>query len=158
MGATMRGLAGVAAGPRAARLLTAAAAVVVTACGSTSTPAVRPPSTPTPSPTPEAHRLTGRLTLHDADTAAAACVGQGGYSDIAEGADVVVKDQAGVVVASSTLTTGQRNGDECVYVFAVDNVPKASFYSVEVSHRGQLHYSYDQMQSSDWTVAMTLGQ
>lgn len=130
------------------------ASVVLVGCGSAAAP---PRSSPTASPTPEVQELTGQLTLHDPDTVAAGCVGQGGYDDITEGADVVVKDQNGTVVATGSLQAGTAQGGDCVYPFRVAGVPKEAFYVVEVSHRGELHYSYAEMQGNGWTVAMTLG-
>jgi hypothetical protein len=37
------------------------------------------------------------------------------------------------------------------------DLPKTDFYKVEVSHRGALTYSYDDMKSQNWTVGLKLG-
>jgi len=45
----------------------------------------------------------------------------------------------------------------CRFAFTVTGIPRATFYSVEVSHRGQLTYSFDDMVNKAWQVAVTLG-
>jgi len=64
------------------------------------------------------------------------CAGYGGYSDITEGAPVVVKDAAGKTVAEGQLQQGVVRGG-CSFQFLVKAIPDGSkFYSFEVSHRG----------------------
>lgn len=83
------------------------------------------------------------------------CSGTGGFSDITEGAAVTVKDASGKVVAVGRLGVGTPGGVEeigsikaaaqCAFVFQVPNVPGSDFYGVEVSHRGQITYSRQQV-------------
>jgi hypothetical protein len=47
---------------------------------------------------------------------------------------------------------------ECASTWHIDGVPVAKFYSVEVSHRGKIVYSYDDMTKASWKVALSLGQ
>lgn len=52
------------------------------------------------------HAITGtfRLVDSDVDYGSSSCSGSGGYADIREGTDVVVKDGAGTIIAKSKLT------------------------------------------------------
>lgn len=121
------------------------------ACGGTA-------SRPTARPIDGTMSLTGRQSVNDNHKTR--CKGIGGYDDIREGAPVVVKDQAGTVIATGALGAGAYdiNGDPpCVFAFSVPAVPDATFYTIEVSHRGGLTYSYAEMAARNWTVAFTLG-
>lgn len=79
----------------------------------------------------------------------------GGYDDIVAGAQVVVQDGAGSVLATSSLTGGRVNVKGCTFVFSVD-VPDADFYQVTVTHRGALIYSRSDLTGDDWHVAGSL--
>jgi hypothetical protein len=100
------------------------------------------------------------------------CFGEGGSSDINEGADVTVRNQSGETIALGSLGPGQLQeafpggsdrdkygafGLACVFSFEVGEVPDAEFYSVEVSHRGETSYSRDDMEANSWTVELSLG-
>lgn len=127
-------------------------AIVVAGCG------------PTASATPETHLITGTFTLNqddDANRGNGQCQGTGGYSDIRAGLDVVVKNEAGTIVATSELHDGPTAYDSstrgrCIFEISV-SVPDASFYSIEVGSRGELTYSRDDMESMGWVVGFTLG-
>ncbi len=43
------------------------------------------------------------------------------------------------------------------FTFTVPNLPDAGSYSVEVSHRGKLTYTKEQLDSNNWTVALSIG-
>lgn len=107
--------------------------------------------------------VTGTLSLHDdqlfgADQSGSACQGSGGYDDIAEGAQVVASDGSGKVLAVSQLDAGKADGSgSCVFSFTINNVPYSNFYQLEVSHRGELDYSYQQLSASNFNIATTLG-
>jgi hypothetical protein len=92
------------------------------------------------------------------------CQGGGGYGDVTEGAQVLVKDPSGTTVAFGTLEAGsltgvpdQPQGWECTLPFTVRNVPTLDAYSVETGTRGGLLYTYDEMVSSGWSIGLTLG-
>ena len=89
------------------------------------------------------------------------CRGTGGYDDVREGAQVVVKDGGGKIIASTSLSSGKAARPDytwrCQFDFAIQDVPKADFYQVEVSHRGALTYSRQDMEERGWFVALTLG-
>ena len=118
-------------------------------------------------PTPTAFDVKGSLSLRHVEAFASegdACSGDGGYDDITAGAQVKVSDDAGKVVGLGSLASGVArkssnwgNGgtDQCVFEFAVPDVPLGSgtIYGVEVSHRGVIQFTRDQADQ----VALTLG-
>lgn len=114
--------------------------------------------------TSSSHTLTGTMSLHDPTSFAglasgASCSGSGGYSDISTDAQVTVSDGASTVLAVSNLNPGKADGSgNCVFDFTVNNVPNANFYQVEVSHRGKLDYSYQQLSADNFQISTTLGQ
>ncbi len=111
------------------------------------------------------HTVKGTFELHDSSpysdnywTSGGSCEGSGGYSDIQEGATVNVLNQDGTVIATGALGSGTAvTRSECDFPINVDNVPDATFYKIEVTHRGQLTFSKSEMESNDWTVHPTLG-
>jgi len=81
--------------------------------------------------------------------------GDGGYSDIRQGAAVTVKDAAGKTLALSQLGAGVPDGSACRFDFTVSDVPAGEkFYGVEVSRRGVVQYTEDQMRAG---VTLSLG-
>lgn len=111
------------------------------------------------------HTLTGSVEIIDATdepfTPGSGCDGSdtGGFSDLAAGADVTVKNGSGRIIAIGSLREGKPNydGATCTMPLKVSGIPKASFYQVEVSHRGELSYSYAQLQRRHWRVSLTIG-
>lgn len=76
------------------------------------------------------------------------CEGINGYSDIAEGAPVIVYDADGKIIAAGAISdsTLQRGSTtfECLFSFIVTDIPGgAGFYQYEISHRGKLTISED---------------
>jgi len=119
----------------------------------------------------DSHTLSGTFTLTDGAgsyragwTEGDPCSGSGGYADIRAGTQVVVTDGTGNVLAKSELGSGSGLKGEiqdmvlsCKFNFDVSSVPKSDFYKVSVGHRGELTYSYAEMQQNAWTVGFTLG-
>lgn len=97
----------------------------------------------------------------DTELSGGGCAGDGGYSDIAAGAAVTVKDASGKIVGVSQLGDGQEQSaapsyrGACLFDFTVPDVPVGNFYSIEVSHRGQISVTLAQARSGD--VHFTLG-
>ena len=58
-----------------------------------------------------------------------------GFEDFRTGADVVVKNQANVTIATGLLGDGAWADAGCRFEFSVP-VPKAEFYKVEIGNRG----------------------
>lgn len=100
--------------------------------------------------------LEGSLTLVDAYGTSSSCATYGGYSDIAPGADVTVRDAEGTVVASGALQSGRMSGAGCRFPFAIADVPGGSaFYQVEVTHRGLVTFTADELAAGG--AQLTLG-
>lgn len=88
----------------------------------------------------------------------AACVPDDGYEDIAQGAQVVVRDGSHKTIAVGRLGLGVNaadGGSSCTFTFSV-KVPDASFYAISVSHRGSVSYSRSELARRRWTIALSL--
>jgi hypothetical protein len=144
-----------------------ALALLLAAC---SPPAASEPSTSSavvPSAA-AAHTIEGLFTLYQDDPvekssggAERYCRGTGGYEDIVSGLEVVVRDQSGDIIAADELRyepKGTQTATRCEFVFTVEDVPDAPFYSVEVGNRGEVTYSRDDLAEADWTVDVQVGQ
>ncbi|MER7488938.1 hypothetical protein ABTY20_24120 [Streptomyces sp. NPDC126497] len=84
------------------------------------------------------------------------CTGTDGYSDIDFGAQVSVTDAAGTLVAKGDLGLGRKTELGCEFLFTVDDItPGSKFYTVEVSHRGGLTQTEDELRAGG--LAFTLG-
>jgi hypothetical protein len=110
----------------------------------------------------------GTLDLSDTDSASnldpdGYCLGIGGYLDINAGAQVTVTNQSQTIIGTSQLGQGVPQGSsgvetDCLFPFTVTGLPKASFYTFTVGHRGGVTYSASEMAAKGWTVSLTLGQ
>lgn len=124
-----------------------------------------------PTATPESYTIEGVFTLRDPGSILLfgagpgarpdSCAGNGGYDDVEPGLQVVVRDGEG-----STLGTGrlaydhdahEASRDVCPLVFGVPGLPRSDFYAVEVGRRGELVYSFDELEAAGWEVQATLG-
>ena len=121
-------------------------------------------ATPAPSPvsTPVLHTVNGTLTLNTSSSwtmeTSGGCLSAGGYSDIAPGAPVTLRDEKGTILAATSLREGWLAGAGCNFAFALDDVPDtATFYAVTVSHRGEISKSHADMAANGWTFDLTLG-
>jgi hypothetical protein len=95
------------------------------------------------------------------------CNGTGGYSDIyggirigdsvVGGSQVTLRDESGKVLATTSLETKLIFSESCDFEFTLSNVPDADFYQLEVSHRGGLTFSKQELESRSWDVRVTLG-
>ena len=110
------------------------------------------------------HTVSGTFGLLDSDasfpsitTSGSGCQGTGGYADISPGAQVTLKDGDGKILGTTQLSTGSGTTTACLFTFAIPNVPEVAFYSVEISHRGQVTNSLADLKSSGWTFSLTLG-
>lgn len=121
-----------------------------------------------PTPSPAVH-LTGTFGLLRGSNGSAVwaggpaqgeCVGTGGYSDFRGGMSVVVKDQAGSIIATSSTAMGHPTTDgagTCLMAFDVAPIPDAPFYSIEIGHRGAITYSKADLVAKAWHLDLTLG-
>lgn len=100
----------------------------------------------------------GTLELRSADgfhLVGSQCVGDGGYSDISAGAQVVVTDETSKTVGVGSLGTGSWIGSHCEWPFEVKVPDGSAFYGVEVTHRGRVQYPADRL---DKPITLTLGR
>ena len=114
--------------------------------------------TPSPRPSPSTYSATGSFTLVDGVwDVGESCPGSGGYSDIRTGTQVTVRNQDGTILATSRLGGGTATTlVRCEFLFEVASLPEAAFYSFEVSHRGEITYSFEDMKASSWDVGLIL--
>lgn len=110
----------------------------------------------TPTPSPTALVVSGAITITDEK-----CNRRGldGYSDIHEGAQVLVKDASGEIVAVGELLDGSADplmaSPNCRYAFTVAGVPTGlAYYQVSISHRGGLTYTEEELRVP---LALSLG-
>lgn len=112
------------------------------------------------------HKLTGTIDVVDTDnyfrgsdgSSDTSCAASGGYSDIAEGTQVIVKDRDGKTLAVGRLEQGERQTAlYCTFAFTVEGIKDASFYKVEISHRGEQNYSRTDLEDQDWNIGLKLG-
>jgi hypothetical protein len=112
----------------------------------------------------ESPTLHGTLTLTSSSGISRSgghCSGTGGYSDLTAGGAVTVKNESGTVIATGSLDQGVSDATYptvvCHFSFTISNLPDAKFYSIEVTHRGTLTYSRDQLKSDGWKVEASIG-
>jgi len=118
---------------------------------------------------PSTISITGSITVPGGLTeggleggAGQVCVMDGGYSDVREGAQVVVSDDKSTTIAIGRLGGGRLvlpdpdywSTRKCVFPFTVSAPAGHPFYGVEVSHRGRLQYTAAQLAVP---LALTLG-
>jgi len=96
----------------------------------------------------------GSLINHPED--GVPCSTSGGFTDIQEGAPVVIQNGDGDVIATSSLQAGTQAGSACVFFSEFHNLAKAKFYSIEVTHRGKITKSYDDLAAEGWRIGLTL--
>ncbi|WP_345383275.1 hypothetical protein [Pseudonocardia yuanmonensis] len=88
-------------------------------------------------------------------SAGSACSGSGGYSDVHAGTGVTISNATGAVIATGSLSAGRASSTTCDFTFTVPDVPAGEdFYQVEVSHRGTLTYTADELRSG---LGLSLG-
>lgn len=82
------------------------------------------------------------------------------------GQQVLLKDENGTVAAAGKITSSDyvdvysSDGYEfanCLFHVLVPDVPQRSFYTVQVANRAGPTYSYNDLQSSGWTIKMDIG-
>ncbi len=99
--------------------------------------------------------VTGSVTNYQTDNDPQ-CHGYNGFDDMQHGAQVTISAD-GKTVAVGSLDQGV-SGDgntSCTFSFSIADEPGGSkFYSVEVTHRGAMQYSEDQLKSG---VGLSLG-
>lgn len=144
--------------------LTLTAALLLVGCGGASSPSEATTASASPAE-PTTITAYGSVTLRassrgDIAYLAAGCRGTGGYSDLAQGAQVVVQDGSGTTLAIGQLDAGIGESyvapyGACQFGFTVPGAPAGKgFYRIEISHRGAVNYTEAQL---DTSLALTIG-
>lgn len=83
-----------------------------------------------------------------------ACSGTNGYSDIAQGAQVVIYDASGKSLAIGALQQGEYYGaDGCQFKWSVTGIPSGvGPYSVQVTHRGMVVFTQDKATNQQLSI------
>ncbi len=89
------------------------------------------------------------------DVVGSVCNGTGGYSDITDGTTVLVKNDAGKLLAETTLGPGSGTSADCTFHFSFSVTEGATDYVVTISHRGEQHYTFAQLKTDG--LNLTLG-
>lgn len=74
-----------------------------------------------------------------------------------EGAAVTVRDQDGKVIGSGSTTLDDDFEDALCRVAFVVEVPRAEFYQFEIGTHGGPSYSFEELESLDWVLRVSLG-
>lgn len=115
--------------------------------------------------------INGTVTLgsgdHRSNANSTRCWGNGGYDDIVEGTDVVVRNGGSAVIGTSSLDAGVRIEHtedfgnysywQCRFSFAVPVPADSPVYVVEVSQNRERTYSNADMVTQHWIVKFSLG-
>jgi hypothetical protein len=126
-------------------------------------------SAATPSTDTGGHTLTGELVLTQTERTSrpirggevTSCSGTGGYDDVRDGLQVVVRDGEGTIIGRGELVTDRAastaSPNGCTFDFTVDSLPEVDFYNVEIGDRGELTYSFADLEEAGWRVESELG-
>src|SRR3954447_1267898 len=118
----------------------------------------------------DGHTVKGYLSLQDSAVfVGKVCQGAGGYTDLVEGTPVVVRDGGGQVIGSGRFSAGKGAGGvrsgatgasgapaACVFAFTVKHVPDADTYSFQMSHRGEVVYTREELEDNNWKIGAAL--
>lgn len=81
------------------------------------------------------------------------CEGDSGYSDIAEGTAVVVRNSKGDKIGLSSLKAGKIKDGACVFPFEVSDAKgSGKIFSVEVAHRGEVSFKKSEATSLELSL------
>ncbi len=83
--------------------------------------------------------------------------GPGEFADLKRDTPVVVRDEAGSVLASGGLSRGSDTLSTCTFAFAVGPVPVAASYTVQVGERPPATFTRDELAARRWTVSFDFG-
>lgn len=77
----------------------------------------------------------------------------GGYE--ITNASVEVRDQTDKLIGAATTSSDVGSGTGCEAEFDVE-VPKATFYQIEIGTHGGPSYTFEEMESTDWKLDLFL--
>lgn len=127
-------------------LAVGAAVLTLAACGGAGKPATR------------TYTIHGTVRMVGGDLLPADCrmegMMQGYYSDLREGAKIVVKDLSGAVLATTALSATTPSPALCVWTFEA-HVPAAEFYMVTSPNGGEVGVSFSQLEKDSWSLQVS---
>ncbi len=102
----------------------------------------------------------------DGDSTDGSCAGNGGYDDLRDGAAVVVYNSTGAVVGTTTLYGSSYDLESlssrkitCTFKWELKNVPNDDGgYSVEVTSRGKVFFSSEELLDNGFFLPTTIGE
>lgn len=112
-----------------------------------------------------AHQVAGTFVLTDTSIYSSGitafgstCEGSGGYSDLSAGVSVILKDENDKTIAATSLGAGTGNAVVCTFHFTLSDVPdNATFYNIQISHRGTVSFSHADMVKNGWAIELSMG-
>lgn len=106
-------------------------------------------------------RLKGDNRMLDITKEGVECAGDGGFQDIHEGANVVIRGPADQVVAASALETGIRKGDllegACTFRFVAEVPTGLRFYTFSIAGRDGPTLAESDLEADGWRAELHLG-
>lgn len=107
------------------------------------------------------HTIVGSQEVHDSSgfnlADGTSCVTTGGYSDVSEGAEVIITNASGNQVGQGALGSGTISGDACIFSFTMTSVPDSSSYGIRIGNRNTVSFTRSEMVSDNWAPTVTLG-
>ena len=71
---------------------------------------------------------------------------------------MVVRDGDGQIIGTGRFGAGRGASarSACVFAFTVKHVPDAETYSFQVSHRGGVLYTHQELEDNNWKIGAAL--
>jgi hypothetical protein len=101
----------------------------------------------------------------DANSTTGTCAGNGGFRDLRDGATVTIYDSTGKIVGTTSLYGSSYDIESvsskriiCTFQWELKDVPNDdSGYSVEVTSRGKVFFTGDQLLKNGFFLGTTIG-
>lgn len=113
-----------------------------------------------PPPAPGTFTLNGTVELIDPDESwnLPVCQGSGGYSDLAGGANVVIRDGSDAIIGVGELNSGAtQSRSVCQFEFTIRDLLETGFYTISISGRDGPTYSFNDLELANWVIALSIG-
>lgn len=110
---------------------------------------------------PTSHDATVEFTLYDSATASQGCdtsVSDDGYSDVTQGMPIIVKDQRGTIVGTTSLSgNADSSSGDCVWTMNLGKMPIRPQYTVTSGSRGAVGFDKAELAANHWRFDVSLG-
>ncbi|MCX2929357.1 DUF732 domain-containing protein [Mycobacterium sp. CVI_P3] len=99
----------------------------------------------------ESAKISGVFVLTDSlgtgaiETDGASCRGTNGYADVGSSTPVIVKNDKGETLTTTSLGAGKSDGANCTFSFSFPITEGQDRYVVSVGRRGEFSYSFEQL-------------